>query len=165
MSYQNVNIALWPWFQWLLRRCIFIKSTNNDMWFLADTCKLSLLQRVHIGSGPHVSCYSTGAGVNRPGRETDQSRLFSTEVKNEWRSISILPYIFMACRGTILPTNNDMQLDLCYTHCPPEWRGNYFRVNASDCSVVILSKTDTGATIIRGLEIVRESQWLSRHSD
>ena len=60
--------------------------------------------------GRDISCQcsnrlSVGHPSNRgsQGNGDDCTPLFSTEVKNEWRNISIVPYTFMTYTGKSLP--------------------------------------------------------------
>ena len=69
-------------------------------------------------SGPRAHQVSVLlALVKWSGHEADYIHPRITEVKNKWRCTYIPP-----CKN--LPGNCVLPLDLCYTHCSPEWRRN-----------------------------------------
>jgi hypothetical protein len=105
----------------------------------------SLHHRVH-GYGAHPASYPVGTrgyftGVERPGREADNSSPSNAEVKNAYNYTSTPQYVFMACG---LVKHRESFIFRSYELEDRDW-GVRFPVGAGNFSPLHRVQTDSGA--------------------
>lgn len=84
-----------------------LRAGRRGVRYLPLANHLSVLQNIQAGSGIHPASSlwvsDVCSGIKRRERESDQSFLYTADMKNEWSYSRLFLYIHMPCTGTPLP--------------------------------------------------------------